>query len=207
MSVWNGVLRPAAPMGRKIGYARVSTVDQNLDRQIDALTNIECDEVFSDHGVSGKNHSRPGLDKAMATLRKDDMLIVYKLDRLGRSVTHLSQLLEHFEQNNIHFCSLTEGLDTSTSGGKMIYHIFAAVSQFHRDLIYENTMNGLEAARKRGRVGGRKFILSEDDVARAFVAIREGRQTCKEAAKALGVSRVTLQRAFHRYGYNWQLYI
>lgn len=206
MSVWNGVLRPNSTLGRKIGYARVSTTDQKLDRQIDALVHIGCDEVFSDHGVSGKDHSRPGLDKVMATLRKDDMLIVYKLDRLGRSVTHLAHLLEHFERHKIHFCSLTEGLDTSTSGGRMIYHIFAAVAEFHRDLIYENTMNGLAAARKRGRVGGRKFILGHDEVTCAFVAIREGEQSCKQAAAALGVSRVTLQRAFKRYGYNWRLY-
>lgn len=205
MSVWNGVLRPDTPMGRKIGYARVSKIDQKLERQIDALKQVGCDKIFRDKGISGKRKSREGLDKALASLRSGDMLIVYKLDRLGRSVSHLAGLLEHFEQHKIHFCSLTEGLDTSTSGGRMIYHIFAAVAEFHRDLINENTMNGLEAARKRGRVGGRKFLLSEQEIFGAFYLVEEGDMGCKEAARLLGVSRVTLQRAFHRFGLNWKV--
>lgn len=205
MQAWLGGKLAPSVGGRKIGYARVSTLDQNLDRQLDILAQIGCDEIFSDHGVSGKEANRQGLESALRVLAEGDMLIVYKLDRLGRSVSHLAQLLEYFETEKIHFCSLTEGLDTSTSGGRMIYHIFAAVAEFHRDLIYENTMNGLEAARKRGRVGGRQFLLSNDDITRAYASIRNHGQSCEQAASALGVNRVTLQRAFKRRGIDWRL--
>ncbi len=185
--------------GRKIGYARVSTNDQNLDRQLDVLKQVGCDAIFCDK-ISGAKAGREGLDDAMAMLRAGDMLVVYKLDRLGRSVSHLAQLLEQFERDNIYFCSLTEGLDTSTPGGRMVYHIFAAVAQFTRDLIHENTMSGLEAARKRGRVGGRRFLLTPDDVIRAHIAIRDEGQSYEQVAKACGVSRITLQRALKRQG-------
>lgn len=205
MNSWNGVKLIATTTGRKIGYARVSTTDQKLDSQLDVLKQIGCDKIYSDHGMSGKEVLRPGLDKALKNVSKGDMLIVYKLDRLGRSVTHLATLLEYFAKKDIHFCSLTEGLDTSTSGGRMIYHIFAAVAEFHRDLIYENTMNGLEAARQRGQVGGRRFLLSRDDVIRAYLSIRDHGQSCKQAAIELGVARITLQRAFKRRGIDWRL--
>lgn len=200
MTQWVGNIITSQINGRKIGYARVSTSDQNLDRQIDILAQVGCDEVFCDQGVSGVKAQRDGLDKAMASLCEGDMLVVYKLDRLGRSVSHLAKLLEMFETEKIHFCSLTEGLDTSTSGGRMVYHIFAAVAEFYRDLIYENTMSGLEAARKRGRIGGRRFLLTPDDVIRAHATMRDHGQSYEQAAQAFGVSRVTLQRALKRHG-------
>jgi len=147
MTRWPCAMMPPPAGGRIIGYARVSMSDQKLDHQLDLLEKVGCHKVFCDHGVSGGKARRDGLDKALEYLGTDDVLVVYKLDRLGRSVLHLSDLITRFDNQGIHFCSLSEGIDTTTSGGKLVFHIFAAMAEFHRDLIRENTLSGLEAAR------------------------------------------------------------
>ena len=133
--------------GRRIGYARVSTADQKLRMQLDGLKAAQCDEIFKDHGISGGKASRPGLDQALKTLRRGDALVVFKLDRLSRSVQHLSDLLVRLGNEGIHFCSLAEGINTTTPGGKLVYHLFAAFAEFQRDVISENTALGSEALR------------------------------------------------------------
>lgn len=147
-------------MGRRIGYARVSTPEQKLDMQLDALRRAECDLIFSDHGVSGGTTERDGLQDALKILEPGDSLIVYKLCRLGRSVRHLTEIVAEFRQRDIEFQSLSEGIDTATMGGRLVFHIFAAVAEFQRDLISENTIIGLQAARARGKVLGRPRKLA-----------------------------------------------
>lgn len=137
--------------GRKIGYARVSTRDQKLRMQRDALAAVGCDEIFEDHGVSGKLHNRPGLDSLLRVLQPGDTVVLFKLDRLGRSVLHLADLLVRFRDEQIHFCSVAEGINTATPGGKLVYHLFSAMAEFHREIIVENTIEGLAAARRRGK--------------------------------------------------------
>ncbi len=183
-----------------IGYARVSTVEQRLDLQLDALNAAGCKPIFTDHGVSGAKAKRPGLDKALKILKAGDVMVVYKLDRLGRSVTHLADLLNRFHDEGINFCSLSEGINTTTPGGKLVYHVFSAVAEFQRDLIRENTVLGIEAARKRGKHIGRPFALDEDAIFSAFELIEEGSATVVEMASGLNVSCSTILRAFKRYG-------
>lgn len=191
---WPGVLpEPGLPNGRKIGYARVSTSDQRLDLQLDALTRAGCDLVFQDHGISGAKDKRPGLDRALAELCEGDILVVYKLDRLGRSVRHLTTLMEAFEQQNIHFCTLTEGINTNTPGGRLVYHLFASMSEFVRDLISENTVNGLAAARARGAIIGRPKKLAMRDV-KELQERRQDGWTLDQLAAAYEVSLSTIQR-------------
>jgi len=184
--------------GRKIGYARVSTKDQKLRMQRDALEAIGCDTVYEDHGVSGSHASRPGLDGMLDELTAGDMVIVFKLDRLGRSVLNLADLLVRFRNEGIHFCSICEGINTNTSGGKLIYHLFSAFAEFQRDIMIENTIEGMNAARRRGARIGRPPILTPD------ASLEEHRCDTKERlpkeliAERCGVSRITLDRAFHR---------
>ena len=156
MTIWPQI----ESQGRKFGYARVSTKDQKLRMQIDALNSIGCARVFRDHGISGAKGSRPGLDKMLSRLARGDTVVVFKLDRLGRSVLHLSDLLVKFQNEGIHFCSLSEGINTTTAGGKLVYHIFSAMAEFQRDVISENTVAGIEAARKRGKQIGRPSQLT-----------------------------------------------
>jgi len=185
---------------RRIGYARVSTKSQKLDMQMDALEAVKCDHIFSDHGISGAKSKRPGLDAALAEVKAGDVFVVFKLCRLGRSVLHLADLLTRFERENIHFCSISEGINTTTSGGKLVYHIFSAIAEFHRDLIRENTLAGLEAARARGVKLGPKFKLDEYDVLEAHRAIMQDGFTTAEMAHRYGVSGLTVTRAFERLG-------
>jgi len=181
-----------------MGYARVSTSAQKLDMQLDALKAVACDDVYSDHGVSGAKATRPGLDAMLEALRPGDVVVVFKLCRLGRSVAHLADLLKQFEQDGIHFCSISEGINTATSGGRLVYHVFSAVAEFHRDLIRENTLHGIEAARHRGKQLGRPRKLSDYDVADAYVSILEEGLALDTVAQTLGVSSLTLKRAFQR---------
>src|SRR5262249_28068338 len=144
-----------------IGYARVSTYDQNLDLQRDALQKAGCEHIYSDT-ISGSKAERKGLEEALAYLRPGDTLVVWKLDRLGRSLKHLIETVNELHGRGIGFRSLTENIDTTTSGGKLIFHIFGALAEFERDLITERTNAGLTAARARGKKGGRpKSPLSE----------------------------------------------
>jgi len=156
--------------------------------------------VFCDHGVSGGKARRDGLDKALEYLGTDDVLVVYKLDRLGRSVLHLSDLITRFDNQGIHFCSLSEGIDTTTSGGKLVFHIFAAMAEFHRDLIRENTLSGLEAARKRGACLGRPRLMNETITLEAHRFVHQDGISLLDTADHFQVSRTTLTRGFKRMG-------
>lgn len=183
---------------RLIGHARVSTNGQKLDLQLDALSRAGCDEVFRDHGVSGAKASRPGLDAALRGLVEGDVLVVYKLDRLGRSVLHLADLLTRLDNQGVHFCSLTEGINTTTPGGKLVFHVFAAVAEFHRDLIRENTINGQAAARRRGKHIGRPRLMRDVVIVEAHRWMQQEGRTVDETAAQFNVSRSTLMRAFDR---------
>src|SRR3954447_25059658 len=143
-----------------IGYARVSTNEQNLDSQKDALSKAGCEEIYSDH-VSGTKSRRPGLEDALSHLRGGDTLVVWRLDRLGRSLRHLIDTVTEWQDKGIGFKSLTESIDTTTSGGKLIFHIFGALAEFEREIIKERTLAGLQAARARGRRGGPKYKLTD----------------------------------------------
>ncbi len=137
-----------------VGYARVSTTEQTLDLQFDALKKAGCSKIFTDT-ASGAKTERKGLDEALSYVREGDTLVVWRLDRLGRSLTHLIETVSQLDNRKIGFKSLTEQIDTTTSGGKLIFHIFGALAEFERNLIRERTNAGLQAARARGRVGGR----------------------------------------------------
>lgn len=186
--------------GRKIGYARVSTKDQRLRMQCDALEAVGCDAIFEDHGVSGAKNSRPGLDDMLGSLKAGDSVIVFKLDRLGRSVLHLADLLVRLEHEGVHFVSLSEGINTTTPGGKLVFHIFSAVAEFHRDIIVENTTAGIEAARRRGVTLGRPRALSIDDIAEAHRQVMQGHKGVAEIASLFDVHPRTVSRAFMREG-------
>ena len=186
--------------GRRIGYARVSTSGQRLDLQLDALKAAGCDVIFTDHGVSGATAGRAGLDDALRALTPGDLFIVFKLDRLGRSVLHLADLLTRFHTEQIHFCSISEGINTATPGGKLTYHVFAAVAEFHRDLIRENTAHGIEAARQRGKRIGRPYALDDADIRYAHDTVARCGVPIAEMARSLEVAHSTLTRAFKRLG-------
>src|SRR5919202_993195 len=144
----------------KIGYARVSTLEQNLDLQRDALRAAGCTKIIEDTASGGKL-PRSGLERVRELLRKGDVLVVWRLDRLGRSLRHLIELMGELEQQGIGFRSITEAIDTTSPGGKLVFHIFGALAEFERNLIRERTRAGLDAARARGRKGGRKLKLNE----------------------------------------------
>src|SRR5215208_6375418 len=177
-----------------IGYARVSTQDQTLDLQRDALKKAGCGKSFTDT-ASGARAERKGLEQALSQLRAGDTLVVWRLDRLGRSLPHLIETIQGVENQGIGFKSLTENIDTTTSGGKLIFHIFGALAEFERNLIRERTMAGLEAARARGRKGG-KPKLSEDNrkVAAAKSLYKDRSKSISDICHALNISRGTLYR-------------
>ena len=141
-------------MATTVGYARVSTFEQILDLQRDALTAARCDRIFTDT-MSGSRSDRPGLEQALDYLRAGDVLVVWRLDRLGRSLKYLIEVITKLNERGIGFKSLTEQIDTTTSGGKLIFHVFGALAEFERDIIRERTQAGLASARARGRMGGR----------------------------------------------------
>ncbi len=176
-----------------IGYARVSTQDQNLDLQNDALKAAGCENIYTDK-MSGAKTERPGLEKILGIMRKGDTLVVWKLDRLGRSLTHLIQVMNILDERGIYFKSVQESLDTSTPGGKLIFHVFGALAEFERDIIRERTLAGLAAARARGRVGGRPRKLSKEQVEMAKKLIGDPTIPVAEICKTLGVSKATLYR-------------
>ena len=156
-----------------IGYARVSTAEQDTALQTDALQKAGCERIFEDT-VSGAKAERPGLASALAYLRDGDVLMVWRLDRLGRSLAHLIEVVGALEMRGIGFRSLTEAIDTTTSGGRLIFHVFGALGQFERDLIRERTRAGLVAAAARGRRGGRKPVITSEKLQRARGHIAKG---------------------------------
>lgn len=176
-----------------IGYARVSTGEQNLDLQIDALKKAGCEQLFHDE-MSGAKAERPGLTKALQFLRSGDTLVVWRLDRLGRSLTDLIACMAELKERNIGFKSLHESIDTTSPAGKLQFHIFSALAEFERDLIRERTMAGLRAARARGRFGGSKPKMTRDKVKVAASLMKDKSNRIKDICKTLGVSRATLYR-------------
>jgi DNA invertase Pin-like site-specific DNA recombinase len=175
----------------RIGYARVSIHEQNLDLQKDALKKAGCEKIIVDV-VSGKKTQRSGLDQALEVLRKGDRLIVWRLDRLGRSLKHLIELITELEQRGIGFQSLQEAIDTTSSGGKLVFHIFGALAEFERNLIRDRTRAGLEAARARGRKGGRPKRLNTKQRALAVDLYHQRKHTVDEICHTVGISKPTL---------------
>ena len=176
----------------RIGYARVSTEDQSLDLQLDALRQAGCERVFTDK-ASGARIQRPGLSEARSHLREGDVLVVWKLDRLGRSVKGLIELVGELAEENVQFCSLTDGIETTTPYGRFFFHMMASLAQMERELIAERTKAGLDAARKRGRLIGRKRRMTAGKIESAKQLL-DGGMPPREVAKNLGVSIPTLYR-------------
>jgi DNA invertase Pin-like site-specific DNA recombinase len=178
----------------KVGYARVSTHDQHLALQLDALRKAGCRQVYEEVS-SGARAERPVLQQALAHLRAGDVLMIWKLDRLGRSLRHLIEVVSDLAQRGIGFKSLQENLDTTTSSGKLVFHMFGALAEFERDLIRERTQAGLTAARARGRLGGRPRGLSRQAEATALAAetlYREGQLSVQQIAAKLQIAKSTL---------------
>lgn len=181
-----------------IGYARVSTKDQNLDLQIHALKAAGCTTIFEDKGVSGTLATRPGLSALLDGLKAGDKLVIYKLDRLGRSTQHILNLVDDLKSRDIDFQSLNEQIDTATALGKMAFQIMAVFAEFERNQLSERTIAGMEAARRRGKIIGRPRSLSDDDIEAARDLISSGEATAPEIASLFGVDRTTLWRALQR---------
>ncbi len=176
----------------QIGYARVSKYDQNLELQIEALKKAGCEKIFSDKS-SGAKMERQGLAEACSYLRKDDILVVWKLDRLGRTVKGMIDLICDIESKGIHFKSITDNIDTTTPVGRFFFHVMTSLAQMERELIIERTKAGLEAARKKGRIGGRKRVMTPSKVESAKKLLSSGVPP-REVAENLAVSIPTLYR-------------
>ncbi len=176
-----------------VGYVRVSTREQNPEMQEDALKAAGCGRVFSER-ISTRKEKRPELEAAMDYCREGDVLVVWRLDRLGRSIRELIELVGKLQERGVGFRSLQENIDTTTAGGKLVFHIFASLAEFERDLIRERTMAGLEAARARGRSGGRPKALDEKKLQLASRLMRSREMTIPEVCQAVGVGKTTLYR-------------
>lgn len=181
-----------------IGYARVSTDEQNLGMQLDALRAAGCEKVFCDEGISGAATDRQQLNRALRALAADDVLVVWKLDRLGRSLAHLIQVITHLEAEGVGFRSLSEAIDTTTASGRLLFHIMGAIAEFERSLISDRTRAGMAAAKARGQHLGRERKIADDDALWAHGAISSGRMAPYEVARTLRVSMPTLYRALRR---------
>ncbi len=180
-------------MGDLLGYARVSTQDQTVELQLDALEAAGCRRVFVDR-ASGATDRRVELAKLFDHVRPGDTVVVWRLDRLGRSLRHLIDTVNSLADRKVGFRSLTENIDTTTSGGKLVFHIFGALAEFERELISERTQAGLSAARSRGRVGGRPSVMTPDKTATARQMDESGEYTWDAIAEVIGVSRSTVYR-------------
>jgi len=179
-----------------VGYARVSTQEQTLDLQKDALYKLGCERIFTDI-ASGAKSDRQGLEAALKFMRAGDTLVVWRLDRLGRSLKHLIETTISLNERKVGFKSITENIDTTTSGGKLIFHVFGALAEFERDLIRERTQAGLAAARARGRLGGRPKAPSLNDAKKIAIAqslYDDRRNTIADICRTLRISRSTLYR-------------
>lgn len=175
-----------------IGYIRVSTNDQNTELQRIALLSANCEQIFEDK-ISGKASDRPGLKRAMKVMSAGDTLVVWKLDRLGRSVRHLISLIEELKNRGVHFRSLTDSIDTSTAMGRFFFHVMSALAEMERELIVERTRAGLAAARAEGRIGGRRRIMTTEVVDRARRMFAQG-ATLHQVAMVLDVSPKTIYK-------------
>jgi DNA invertase Pin-like site-specific DNA recombinase len=181
------------PPGMAFGYARVSTLEQDEALQRDALTAAGCQRIFVDK-ASGRLESRPALDQMLEQLRVGDTVVIWRLDRLGRSLRNLIDIFGHLEQRGVAVRSLTENLDTSTPGGRLVFHVFGSLAEFERDLIRERTMAGLAAARARGRVGGRPTVWTPEKLRTARAMYESGDHDVAAIARVLGVSRASVYR-------------
>jgi DNA invertase Pin-like site-specific DNA recombinase len=182
-----------------VGYARVSTQDQNPQLQLDALRAAGCDQVFEER-ATGATRDRPELVVCLRTLRTGDTLVVWKLDRLARSLKDLVEIVHDLNGRQIGFRSITEAIDTTSSGGRLVFHIFGALAEFEHSLIRERTVAGLAAARARGRKGGRKPSMTPADARKAAAMLSDPNITKTEVARHFGVTRATLNAAFERAG-------
>lgn len=179
----------------EIGYVRVSTNEQRVDLQIQALKLAGCDKIYTDKGISGKTDNRPGLQNALGALKKGDTLIVWRLDRLGRSLPSLIELVDSLGKDGVDFKSLTEGFDTTSISGKLVFHIMAALAEFERSLISERTKAGMSAAKKRGKKIGRPPTLSPMDIKNISAALDKDKTSVRKLANTYKVSVRTLQRS------------
>ena len=177
----------------RIGYARVSTGEQKLDLQLDELDEAGCERIYEEK-TSGAAKSRPELEKCMDSLREGDTLVVWRLDRFGRSLKDLVQKMDRLEDLGADFVSFTEGIDTTTAQGKLTFHIFGALAEFERELNRERTMAGLRAARERGRVGGRPRSLSEEEIPQVQALMQDEEVSTSEICERYGISKTTLYR-------------
>lgn len=180
-----------------IGYQRVSTADQSHDLQYDALTAAGCEKIFTDT-ISGATRDRPALSKALEIIRKGDVLVVWKLDRLGRSLRHLLELFGDLHDRGVTFRSLTQGIDTTGPVGRFVFQLLGAVAELERELTRERAMAGLAAARARGRKPGRKNRLSAEQALQVAALLRSNATSIRRVAKVFGVGRMTVVRAAER---------
>ncbi|NQU35614.1 MAG: recombinase family protein [Bacteroidetes bacterium] len=176
-----------------IGYVRISTTDQNLDLQLDSLKQVGCEKIYEDQ-ASGAKTDRDGLNGALDLLRKGDTIVVWRLDRLGRSLKHLIEVMNQINDIGCYFKSVQENIDTSSPGGKLIFHVFGALAEFERDIIRERTKAGLAAAKARGRIGGRPRKMDKKKIGYARTLMDDPKNTVDDVCEILGVSRATLYR-------------
>ncbi|MGK0270654.1 MAG: DNA invertase Pin-like site-specific DNA recombinase [Cocleimonas sp.] len=177
----------------KIGYSRVSTIEQSLDSQTDALKNAGCERIYTEK-ASGKTKVRPELERMLDAMREGDIVVVWRLDRLGRSLTDLIDLMGQFKDRGVEFISLTEQIDTTTPIGTLTFHLFASIAEFERQLTSERTKVGLQAARARGRKGGRKVKLTKGEIKKAQAMLLDSSVTKTDVATHFGISRPTLNK-------------
>ena len=177
----------------RVGYARVSRDEQNLDLQIDALKAAGCEKIYTDK-IGGTTTDRAGLDDLLSYIRPDDVLVVWRLDRLGRTLKKLILMIEELANRDIAFMSLRESIDTTTSGGRLIFHVFGALAEFEREIISERTKAGLMAAKARGRCGGRPRLMDQEKVRLARTLHNDKSITVGEICRSLGISKGTLYR-------------
>lgn len=190
-------MRHNRQVGQKLGYARVSTVDQDAALQVDALETAGCDRVFVDT-MSGAVTHRPQLDRLFEHARGGDTIVVWRLDRLGRSLRHLITQVQELADRGVGLRSLQESIDTTSPGGRLIFHVFGALAEFERDLITERTTAGLAAARARGRQGGRPPKLTDEQVRTVRRLYDDSELTVAEIGQIFGVSRATVYRCLHK---------
>lgn len=179
----------------KIGYARVSTEEQNLDLQKNALKAAGCKTIIEDQGISGAARERPGLAAAISKLKKGDVLVVWRLDRLGRSLGHLIEIIDGIGKAGAGFASLSESIDTTTAGGRLVFHMMGALAEFERSLIADRTRAGMKAAKRRGKHVGRPAKLTRQQVQHARELITSGKESRGAVAELFGVDVRTLRRA------------